>query len=75
MFFYFLQLLDKTRYSKTIYVKGHCASRMHTNSKHFKSKKAMGNTSSDIYEVVMAYKRICLNMPIHIGINILLLSK
>ncbi len=35
----------------------------------------VGTTPSDIYEIVMAYKRITMDMPIHIGINILLLSK
>ncbi len=58
-----------------MYVKGQRNCRLYTNSKHFKSEKSIGDDSYQVYEIQMAYKSLRMDTPIHIGINILLLSK
>ncbi len=66
-------LTDRTRYTSVKYASGDLEIRRLTNSSKFKSKKRLADT--DIHEVVMGHKVIAMDLPIQIGVTILMEAK
>ena len=73
LFFFYLsrygsQLLDKTRFLNTKFVKGVREVRLSINQRSFRSLEDLGD---DIFEVNMSHRNFLLNLPIQIGVQIL----
>ena len=68
------QLLDKTKFTHTSYVIGQHKSRLAVNDPLFRDMKPI-ETVGDMYEISRAYRKVSLNLPLYIGLNILLNSK
>ena len=66
------QLLDKTKFVKTGYALSLDAVRLKMNSPQFRSMKCL---DTDVYEVCSAYKKISIDLPVYIGLNVLLEAK
>ena len=68
------QLLDKTKFTRTSYAMGATKVRMAVNDPLFRSMRRV-ETVEEMYEVSNAYRTITLNLPLYLGLNILLDSK
>ena len=67
-----LQLLDKSKYTRTEFVEGGHACRLAVNEPQFRSMKPIGD---DIFEIQKAYRRIKIDVVMTNGINILFEAK
>ena len=66
------QLLDRTKYTKTVYARGTVAARTAVNQPLFRH---MTKLSSELYEVQSAHRVIPVDTPITVGLQILFEAK